>query len=331
MLLIALATLGLLSTPGFATSKPITPQDLFHPLSPTEPWRKGKLTAAKTVNFTQNASGGTDATTVSKVQLAYFTSADCTGAKSGNGFYSTPDGTSYGISVGSAFGLVAASTWNVGVNKLGISTNDMANIQSVAITLKSTNSDVPQSNFSSNSFACVAVTCAANACTSAAGPQSFELKTTAAVGDPADGGVIADVLGGLIATAADDSTSIEWGGYGTETRAQSDTGGAENTSAIVTELGLGNYAAQLCNDLPITGGYTTGWFLPAKEQLNTLYTNRVNIGGFAEGLYFYWSSTEFADNLANNAWNQNFDDGGQSGDLKSNFSRVRCVRGFKQS
>ena len=330
-LLITLVALGLIPTFGFAESKPITTQDLFTKISPTEPWRKGILTATKTVNFQQatNTSGGTDATTVAKVKLGYFTTNDCPGAKSGSGFYSTPDGTSYTISVGTAFGLVAASTWSVGSAKLSIA--DMTTINSVAITLQSTNSDVPQSNFSDNSFACVAVTCALgtpNACTSGAGTQSFELKTTAAVGDPADGGVIADT-GGLIATPEDDSTGIVWGGNGITigVTAQSDTDGAANTAAIVGALGVGTYAAQLCDDLSITGGYTTGWFLPAKGQLNTAYADFATIGGFSP-TGIYWSSTEGVTSSSNEAWAQSFGNGGQDDLSKSTVFRVRCFRLF---
>ena len=324
-LIIALATLGLLPATGFSKSKPITTKDLLRDLSPTEPWYKGILTATKTVNFQQatNTSGGTDATTVSKITLGYFTSGDCTGSLAGDGFYTTPDGTSYTISVGTPFGLVAASTWSVGNAKLSIV--NMTTINSVAITLKSTNNDVPQSDFSDSSFACVPVTCASNACTSASGTQSFELKTTAAVGDPANGGKIAD-LAGLIATSADDSAGLQWGGYGTTTNADSDTDGAANTTTIVGALGAGTYAAQLCNDLSIAGGYTTGWFLPAKNQLNTLFTNQVDIGGFAGDNY--WSSTESTDNPTEFAWLQHFGSGIQNKDYKDYGFRVRCVRAF---
>jgi len=260
VLLIALVTFGLLPTLGFAASKPITTRDLFKTLSPTEPWHRGVLTATKTVNFQQatNTSGGTDATTVAKVQLGYFTSADCTGAKSGSGFYTTPNGTSFTISVGTAFGLVAASTWSVGANQLLI--GDMTGIQSIAVTLKSTNSNVPQADFSSNSFACVAVTCATgtpNACTSAAGTQSFELKTTAAVGDPADGGVIAcSTAAGntfdLLAPASDSSGAV-WGNK-VLANAASQTDGSANTAAIIATQTASSYAAKTCDDLVATGG-----------------------------------------------------------------------------
>ncbi len=327
-LLIALIASGLLSTSGFAKSKPITPQDLFTNLSPTEPWHKGRLTATKTVNFNQTASGGTDATTVSKVQLAFFTSANCTGDKEGSGFYNTPSGTSFTISVGTPFGLVAASTWDVGETQLTIA--DMTTINSVAITLKSTNNDVPQSNFSNSSFACIAVTCASNTCTSAAGTQSFELKTTAAVGDPADGGKIADLTAGLIVTAADNSSNIQWTNTNAVTGAQSDTDGSANTTTIVGNISCSDdpasCAANLCNTLSITGGYTSDWFLPAKDQLNTLFTNKIAIGGFLS--LAYWSSTESVGSPADTVWLQLFSDGRQLDRNKVGTVRARCVRAF---
>ena len=326
-----LIILSLLSMPGFASPKQITVMDLFTPLSPTEPWNKGVLTATKTVNFQQAASGGTDATTVSKVTLAYFMSANCTGPKAGGGFYTTPNGTSFSISVGTPFGLVAASTWNVGSTQLNII--DMGVIHSVAVTLKSTNSTVPQANFSSNSFACIPVTCASNACTSASGTQSFELKTTAAIGDPAEGGIIACMNGGLnnlIVPATDNSIGIEWGGSGTLTNATSTFDGASNTTTIVTSLGVGtNYAAGLCSAYEATGGYNSGWFLPAGNnmtpsgQLYCLYINQVAIGGFS--VSGYWSSSEAS---ATTARRQGFVNGNQLSVNKSNELSVRCAKTF---
>ena len=327
MLFIVFGAFSLLSNSGFSSSKFVTTRDLFKTLSPTEPWRKGALTATKTVNFEQSASGETDATIISNVTLAYFVSSECTGSKAGDGFYTTPNGTSFTISVDTPFGLVATSTWNVGATQLNIP--DMTTINSIAVTLKSTNSNVPQANFSGRSFACIPVTCATNACTSVSGTQRFDLKTTAAVGDPADGGVIAS-LTGLIATSANDSTGIPWGGVGTAigVSAQSPADGAANTTAIVGTIGVGSgYAAGLCQGLSITGGYTSGWFLPARDQLNTLYTNRVSIGGFSTERY--WSSTEAASSSTHLAWSQEFFNGDQNDTFgKGNPYYTRCVRAF---
>ena len=157
------------------------------------------------------------------------------------------------------------------------------------------------------------------------------------VGQPSDGGTIACLKGGvnnLIAATTDISTDgIQWGGYGTAI-GTNDTDGATNTTTIVNKLGAGNYAAQLCNDFevdsqghtPCQTGYTCygDWFLPAKDQLNCLFTNRAAIGGFA-GAY-YWSSTEFSDNPTGQAWYQLFTNGNQYDDHKGYLLQVRCVR-----
>jgi len=168
-----------------------------------------------------------------------------------------------------------------------------------------------------------------------------------AVGQPAYGGTIACLNGGLnnlIAATADNSTSIEWGGFGTliGASAQSTTDGASNTTAIVTALGTNGgtpYAAKLCSDYEIDSQGNTpcqvgntcynDWFLPAGNnltasgQLNCLYTNRVAIGGFAST--FYWNSTELD---ADSALIQSFSGGGQFFLDKNNTAQVRCVRGF---
>ena len=65
----------------------------------------------------------------------------------------------------------------------------------------------------------------------------------------------------------------------------------------------------------------TGWRLPTKDELNMLYENKEEIGGFANG--YYWSSTELDSNLA---WRQYFGLGNQFNVIKSNFNFVRSVR-----
>ena len=250
---IACATIGLLPTTGLAKSKSIIPTDLLQTLLPGEPWDRGVFASTKMVMFQQVASGGTDATTVSKITLSYFTSTDCSGAGQGidtgsspNPSYTTPNGTSFTINTTSPFGMVAASAWNVGNAKLGISNANMANIKSIAVTLKSTNNNTPQTDFSGSSFACLPVTCTAGPsgqCASGSGTQSFQLKTAAAIGDPADGGVIAcmDVSSHLVVPSSDNSANIAWapGGSFTATNALSDTDGATNTATIVTTIGAG--------------------------------------------------------------------------------------------
>ena len=342
VLFITAMTTGLLS--AISVAKPIATTDLLKNLRKGEPWDRGVFTLTKTVMFQQTASGDTDATTVSKVRLSYFTSANCTGAVAGTGSYTTPDGTFYPISVGTAFGLVAVSTWKVGSTQLSIA--DMTTINSVAVTLKSTNSNTPQANFSGLSYACVPVTCSGGECTSGSGTESFTLKTTAAVGDPADGGVIGCQNTGtsfnlfdIVVTTSNQSTSQTWGGSGTTTGANSPTNGATNTAIIVSTLSTGStYAARTCYELSVTGGFTSGWFLPSgsvtNSQLNCLWNNRALIatGSVAAGGAgftvngIYWSSTEVN---SSNAWNQSFNSFGTlNSSSKSGTRSVRCSRPF---
>ncbi len=65
-----------------------------------------------------------------------------------------------------------------------------------------------------------------------------------------------------------------------------------------------------------------GWRLPTKDELNMLYENKEEIGGFADN--YYWGSTEFGNDYA---WELFFLDGVQylsSG--KNNTNYVRAVR-----
>ncbi|HCJ1100792.1 TPA: DUF1566 domain-containing protein [Legionella pneumophila] len=176
---------------------------------------------------------------------------------------------------------------------------------------------------------------------------------TIAIGQPFGGGVVACLNGGLnnlIAATADNPASpIQWGVLGTAVGAgaQSPTDGASNTVAIVatlTALGvpINTYAAGICSTYQVDSQGNTpcqpgnacynDWFLPAGNnltatgQLNCLFTNRVAIGGFASG--DYWSSTEFSGIPTSSAWVQNFGNGSQNVDFKSDNLRVRCVRAF---
>jgi hypothetical protein len=157
-----------------------------------------------------------------------------------------------------------------------------------------------------------------------------------AVGDSYGGGIVAYILQsgdpgydaniqhGLIAATADQSTGIQWcnGSYVVTGATGTAIGtGQVNTTAIVIVQGAGSYAAQLCNDLT-EGGYND-WFLPSKDELDKLYTNKVAIGGFAED--GYWSSSEGSDSLA---WAQGFIYGNQGNNAKNNTYRVRAVRAF---
>jgi hypothetical protein len=316
----------------------MAPQEIFKPIALGERWSKKTLHLSKTLAF--NKTGGA-ATSIDKTTISFFSGDSCSGNELGEGgAYTTPNGSNaFTISNNTPFGLTTTAAYQVASDEDKADISDMSSIGSMAIVLRSSDNDVPQGDFSGStacsgnpSFCCVKVDCSVGSvCTErdgSIGTQDFTLKSSgnAAVGDPADGGVIADV-NGLIATPSDNSTNIHWGGFGTFTNAQSDTDGAGNTSAIVTTLGSGTYAAQLCDDLEIAGGYTSDWFLPAKDQLNTLYTKRGDIGGF--NLFsVYWSSTESTSSPDLGAWAQDFFNGAANSYSKSSTSYVRCVRAF---
>ena len=67
-----------------------------------------------------------------------------------------------------------------------------------------------------------------------------------------------------------------------------------------------------------------GWRLPNKDELNILYKNKNDIGGFSDDCY--WSSAE--GDSSSFAWCQSFDDGYQLDDDKNYTYYVRAVRTF---
>ncbi len=156
-----------------------------------------------------------------------------------------------------------------------------------------------------------------------------------AVGQSAFGGVIASLGGGLddiIAATADNSTGIEWGDVGLATSATSTMDGATNTATILGVVTVFPNAASICNDYEIDSLGNTpcevgntcynSWFLPAQNQLNSLFVNRVAIGGF---WLSYFSSTEVD---ANQASVQEFVTGSMGAGIKNALDKVRCVAAF---
>lgn len=86
-------------------------------------------------------------------------------------------------------------------------------------------------------------------------------------------------------------------------------------------------AVSYCENLT-SAGYSD-WFLPDKDELNTMYVNRESIGGFVTtGSDYnsddcrYWSSTR----PGSNPWYQNFYNGYQSTATAGSYLRVRPVR-----
>jgi hypothetical protein len=122
------------------------------------------------------------------------------------------------------------------------------------------------------------------------------------------------------------STELQkaWGSYGTTRSTVSTTNGLANTNTLAGFGQTAHQAAYYAKNLT-TGGYNT-WYLPAKNELNTLYANK-SATPFATADSFvgsrYWSSTE---TNATNAWYQNFSSGGQYTNDKNDSYYVRAVR-----
>jgi len=130
---------------------------------------------------------------------------------------------------------------------------------------------------------------------------------------------------GLIAATTDQSsTDPWWNGSFIATGAISPTDGSANTTSIITAQGnSGTYAARQCRNF--TGGAFSDWFLPSKDQLNILYTEKTVVGGFTTSIY--WSSTEYD---TGSAWVQDFETGEQHLDNTSDVANVhtRAIRAF---
>ena len=160
--------------------------------------------------------------------------------------------------------------------------------------------------------------------------QKFQGGILAYILKEGDPGYDAKILHGLIVAIKiqNDSLGISWyNGPSIITRV-TDTiigTGLSNTNKIIQVIGgLDNsYAAGLAR--LFNGGGYNDWFLPSKNELNKLYLNRLEIGGFEFKGFDYWSSSE-TDPLY--VWAQNFKPGSTYWAAKNNVGYVRAIRAF---
>lgn len=124
----------------------------------------------------------------------------------------------------------------------------------------------------------------------------------------------------IIADLADISSSYPYGCTGTNIGATSLSSGTFNTEKIhANSCSFGAKAASLCYNKPPVGE----WYLPAKEELQTLYNRRASLGGFSSNSS-YWSSTEYN----SGAWYLYFQNGWWNDTSKTYNYSVRCARSF---
>lgn len=82
-------------------------------------------------------------------------------------------------------------------------------------------------------------------------------------------------------------------------------------------------AAQLCAEYK--GGNYGDWYLPSKHELNVLYSQKGEVGGFLNN--YYWNSNEDT-SFPSSGNMQNFSDGKQHQNYKADRLNVRAIRKF---
>lgn len=163
-------------------------------------------------------------------------------------------------------------------------------------------------------------------CTPSTGPSGCPN-----IGDVCSDGSIFAGDTNLYVTDVNQSTGIQWKNPPAPTPAVDDINPDSNTDGQANHDNrsgtLSHFPAfELCENL--TRHSYSDWYLPAKNELNVLYTNRTAIGGFTSDLY--WSSTE-VDSVPGDSWSQFFFNGSYADNLKTTSLDVRCTRRFNSS
>ena len=125
----------------------------------------------------------------------------------------------------------------------------------------------------------------------------------------------------LEAWTADEAGTYYWKTDVTTTAGTSTAVGSGYWNTYSWMTGTKHPAAEVVRNAT-HGGYND-WFLPSKDELHEMYSQRGVIGSFASR--YYWSSSESS---ANYAWEHDFHDGNPYGYGKMHGDSVRAARRF---
>lgn len=127
----------------------------------------------------------------------------------------------------------------------------------------------------------------------------------------------------LFVSPVDNSAGVPWSNSEfVLTNATSTFDGKANTDSIINYLKIGSFAAKICSDLNEFG--YSDWYLPAIDELNTIFKNKSKISGLSNN--YYWSSTETSLYTAQHLYLYN---GVIAEEGRSSSDKVRCVRKVK--
>lgn len=142
------------------------------------------------------------------------------------------------------------------------------------------------------------------------------------IGDWYKGGIVFSHDGagnGLVALPQNQSEDVPWGCNGVLLGATDGNTGQANTNLIVSSCQERPIAASICVDFESEG--FDDWYLPAKNQLITLYAQKDIVGNFDE-YGVWWSSTE----MYNEAAYIHIENNGLG--KISTDAHTRCIRSF---
>lgn len=135
-----------------------------------------------------------------------------------------------------------------------------------------------------------------------------------------DDGITYAIIVAPKAQGGEASGTLAWKTTQTTTTGTDSLNNGFNNTAAMVAAGISLHpAAQFCKGLSING--YTDWYLPAKDELNLIYTNQGSLDAFVQN--YYWSSTQ---NSSGTSWYQYFNTGYQTTNSKATTGYVRGVR-----